>query len=34
MFLLCRKLKDEVEKMKRLSYPGPDFEVSSSLQLS
>ncbi|EDX09673.1 GD13006 [Drosophila simulans] len=22
-----KKLKDEVEKMKRLSYPGPDFEI-------
>ncbi|KAH8365518.1 hypothetical protein KR093_001639, partial [Drosophila rubida] len=24
--LFCRKLKDEIEKLKRLSYPGPDFE--------
>lgn len=29
----CRKFKDEIEKMKRLSYPGPDFEVSKVFKL-
>lgn len=31
MAFLFRKFKDEIEKIKRLSYPGPDFEVSPLL---
>lgn len=28
LFLSYRKYKDEIEKVKRISYPGPDLEVS------